>query len=592
MPDPPDQALPGAETTAAPAPNDLVASLPAPVLRLLVLFAVPISVLRAGLEVLFWKPERRIQSWLMLLLWWAACFGSVYAFAWLVPPLVFLPLLPLARLRIGPARSRVHPTPAQPATSETLLHTINDLNKVQALLPPSPLPGISHWYARFRQLGAWRLVRGLVVVWAVWIALGLVLGNRTLVALTGSAVLLIPSPPLAHVVNLASKSLAARRTAALLFLLVFGSPDRDYKLGSPLGWVKSKWARSRQPSTALAFEPVEQDDHDAAPADRAGNPIYFRFEIHENQRWWMGLDWTSALLPQERPSWCDSHLFPVSPPQAFTLPAPSGVDFPSPTKSEPRAMVRRTATWRWLDDDWNIVRAGQGAAAAVTRTATTAASPVEDPTPASRPSSGIFSDDSQARSPSMAEQAFVKGLGRLKGVPIPGASASPAQSPVKTTDLRRARTDSEASSNLSHTSHADDTPSPYGSPIAESDEATDADGWVYGDNKWESMTSKGGLGKFTRRRRWQRRAVCVESVHRIAESTKMEETGSGAATPVAERPRSGSAPGLPLKAPPAPPPAPVLAPAPAPTTTIPASSSARDDALRQRLKKAMGNMGA
>lgn len=27
------------------------------------------------------------------------------------------------------------------------------------------------------------------------------------------------------------------------------------------------------------------------------------------------------------------------------------------------------------------------------------------------------------------------------------------------------------------------------------DIATDVDGWVYGDNKWEGRTSKGGMGK-------------------------------------------------------------------------------------------------
>jgi hypothetical protein len=31
--------------------------------------------------------------------------------------------------------------------------------------------------------------------------------------------------------------------------------------------------------------------------------VTYRFTIYENQRWWMGLDWTAALLPQERPSW-------------------------------------------------------------------------------------------------------------------------------------------------------------------------------------------------------------------------------------------------------------------------------------------------
>ncbi len=31
--------------------------------------------------------------------------------------------------------------------------------------------------------------------------------------------------------------------------------------------------------------------------------VVYQFSIFENQRWWVGLDWTAALLPQERPSW-------------------------------------------------------------------------------------------------------------------------------------------------------------------------------------------------------------------------------------------------------------------------------------------------
>jgi Integral peroxisomal membrane peroxin len=31
--------------------------------------------------------------------------------------------------------------------------------------------------------------------------------------------------------------------------------------------------------------------------------VVYQFSIYENQRWWVGLDWTAALLPQERPSW-------------------------------------------------------------------------------------------------------------------------------------------------------------------------------------------------------------------------------------------------------------------------------------------------
>lgn len=31
--------------------------------------------------------------------------------------------------------------------------------------------------------------------------------------------------------------------------------------------------------------------------------VVYQFSIYENQRWWVGLDWTAALLPQERASW-------------------------------------------------------------------------------------------------------------------------------------------------------------------------------------------------------------------------------------------------------------------------------------------------
>lgn len=39
----------------------------------------------------------------------------------------------------------------------------------------------------------------------------------------------------------------------------------------------------------------------------------------------------------------------------------------------------------------------------------------------------------------------------------------------------------------------------------------DPEGWQYGDNGWEKMSKKSGMGRYTRRRKWVRRAVLVES---------------------------------------------------------------------------------
>ncbi len=124
--------------------------------------------------------------------------------------------------------------------------------------------------------------------------------------------------------------------------------------------------------------------------------LRFAFTVHENQRWWMGLDWTAALLPGERPSWCSASQAPLPPPAAFALPAPTTA-FLS-VDGAPDTREQRTATWAWAESEWRVVVRRDG------------------------------------------------------------------ESPVD----------------------AEDT---------EDTEETDADGWVYGDNKWESHSGKGGLGK-------------------------------------------------------------------------------------------------
>lgn len=260
--------------------------------------------------------------------WCRACFqvsgssGSKMALMvrYLLPAVLFLPLLPLERLRLPHVSQNTkkppppESTPLQPSTQDTLLHTLADLHAVYALLPPTPAKQVEDVYARFAGLGQARLTRGFVVIWSTWLVLGWIVGYRALLAILGSVILLYPSPSLAHLVHLLGKSLAVRRGIALLFLVTFGShPEQRINVDlhfSISNWVKGKWAASRRPSLALTFRPKVEavsDKQEADAADeaeeKAGEPIYFKFEVHENQRWWMGLDWTSALLPQERPSW-------------------------------------------------------------------------------------------------------------------------------------------------------------------------------------------------------------------------------------------------------------------------------------------------
>lgn len=60
--------------------SDILASLPGPVIRLLVIFSRPVAWLRVCMEILLWKPGRRVESWLVVASWWALCLGFSYSF--------------------------------------------------------------------------------------------------------------------------------------------------------------------------------------------------------------------------------------------------------------------------------------------------------------------------------------------------------------------------------------------------------------------------------------------------------------------------------------------------------------------------------
>lgn len=55
-------------------------------------------------------------------------------------------------------------------------------------------------------------------------------------------------------------------------------------------------------------EKVEERPVKATEEGDEGDDVELLFTCMENQRWWVGLDWTHALLPGERASWYASIL--------------------------------------------------------------------------------------------------------------------------------------------------------------------------------------------------------------------------------------------------------------------------------------------
>ena len=221
--------------------------------------------------------------------------------------------------------------------------------------------------------------------------------------------------------------------------------------------------------TDYASAPSHTDDDPSAP--RPSPPLRFLFTVYENQRWWVGLDWTAALLPGERPSWCSASQLPLPPPSTFSLPSPT-TSF-VPVGKHGRA--KRLARWTWEEPEWRVVVRKEGP----------------------------------------------DGLRRVEKTP-PKDKDTPDDTGTAARMLRAARGKDTSASGPSESTERDkktpadqSVPGPYIIPAHEDDIVTDPEGWVYGDNKWDGASGKGGMGKYTRYRRWTRIAILTETVELV-----------------------------------------------------------------------------
>ena len=242
---------------------------------------------------------------------------------------------------------------------------MKDLASLHALLPSFPAIPASLSPTAFPLTA---LVRVCAIAFVPYLVITYVIPVRVLVGLSGTVILTYRAP-------------FARLLRAALWRSAF------------VRWTLYRsWAGL---SGIPMISPIPGPAVGAAANTTVTAKLRFAFTVYENQRWWMGLDWTAALLPGERPSWCSASQAPLTPPAMFALPAPTTVFFP--VDGVPDAREKRTATWAWAEPEWQVVRR-----------------------------------DGE-----------------------PSAEAEGVESP----------------------------------------EETDADGWVYGDNKWESHSGKGGIGK-------------------------------------------------------------------------------------------------
>lgn len=361
----------------------LVASVPQPLITALCNLA-PLLAVAARLARLAAWEDGWYASCLGLAVWWLLCLAAPVLFRYALPLLVALALV------------FASPPPSLPVTEAALQSSLADLTALPALPRVSPLP-------------AYALFRAAAILSIPWLFLTFLVSPRVLVALIGSVPLIYSAPWARVLSSVLWRSALFRQLCYRLRAVLTGQPPPKYSVSYPAA-VSS----SPQPASSLRF----------------------LFTVYENQRWWMGLDWTAALLPGERPSWCSPALHPVSPPNAFTLPDPTTIYLPS---KDGKSRIKRTAVWKWLEPEWTLLVRKEGSS--LSRIPCTPP-PVDEPT-----------------------------------------SLNPSSSSGTGTRLLKA-----AASKFKESSSSDPEEDATG-PL------TDPDGWVYGDNKWEGQSHRGGLGK-------------------------------------------------------------------------------------------------
>ncbi|THH07763.1 hypothetical protein EW145_g3164 [Phellinidium pouzarii] len=350
------------------------------------------------------------NSWIILAVWWAVCLLSEFSFRYF--SLLIAPALYVYLSRLSSSSGA-----RSFVTEQSLQSTVIDLSAIESLLVSLPSPPTLSWKALARTIAS-LYIPFLIVTW-FWAC---------------------------TVREVFWRSAWFRRSVLRLWTLLSGQ--------SP--------------------EPAVPSESSATQTGESGHSLRFLIMVYENQRWWVGLDWTAALLPGERPSWCSSTLDPMSPPSAFTLPEPTCV-FLSDRKG---GLIKRTARWNWEEREWKVVVRKE-----------VGSKRIEKELPVLREDTSMH-----ANRIGRAKQRLHETGMKLKK-PLEGNRGDIEE--VYSKDFGPSEPGSSENADV----HTDE------------DEAyTDNDGWVYGDNKWKATSSNGGLGKYTRYRKWTRVALLAEVV--------------------------------------------------------------------------------
>jgi len=265
------------------------------------------------------------------LICWETLFKShAHHERYFLPVLLLLPYILsalLVRLR-QPRKERATYDDEHASSTETTLHaTLADLTTILHLLPS--LPPLASF-----DLPTLSIIRLTVAGYIVYATLVCILPPNSIIAIIGTSVLIWRAPWARTTRNIVISNgwirYFSKRAWGNLAGISPAHPESPTASRSAFGAVLSgdKFGGIKSAESVVDSSLPS----DVPPPSR----LRFRFTVLENQRWWVGLDWTAALLPQERASWTSvpPALKPVPPPMAKSLPPTTSIYLPLNVKGK------------------------------------------------------------------------------------------------------------------------------------------------------------------------------------------------------------------------------------------------------------------
>ncbi|KAF9111751.1 hypothetical protein BGX27_004476 [Mortierella sp. AM989] len=360
---------------------------PASVTLLLSYTSPAIHFIHGLLQLVTWTSDRSVKSFLVLFAWWAICLGTE---SFLIFGLHITLILYIGRqwIRSGKATKVAGdiPIPQSPGTPQSGKFSITSnlsskstgsltsastrhptTSQVEQAVTLREIQEIlDHWAAWHRTLnrietyfnwsdkGTTRLVLILAIVTYIpWLILTFFIPMRFILMVLGSVAICWRAPWFAI---LWAAMMKLEAFAPLLQLIPYW-PYRPEVAASyrrkkrfSVKDIISRAIGQRKKNDSEEYKTYKTSTGYDIEEDHA--TMYYKFVLYENQRWWLGLEWTPMMLPNDRAPWTDDHTEPTQSKSAFQLPPPHVAHEAIP--GQPNKVLRKSQEWQWLDPHWRL----------------------------------------------------------------------------------------------------------------------------------------------------------------------------------------------------------------------------------------------